>query len=75
MVPERNRRWFPPNSVELKEAGMAGEVLGSERGAVREPQAPAFDHNVRPWMLAVSLILIALVFLAFFVYGQVHPGA
>jgi hypothetical protein len=36
---------------------------------------PQFHHALQPWMLIAGATVMALLFIAFYIYGQVAPGA
>lgn len=38
-------------------------------------QDPQFEHQIRPWSLLASAAFFALLLVAFFIYGQISPGA
>jgi hypothetical protein len=42
------------------------------RTTVEEPQ---FHYALPPWMLVAGATVTALLFIAFYIYGQVAPGA
>jgi hypothetical protein len=50
-------------------------VLNSERTALPVAEEPRFDLAVQPWTLVAIAAAMALLLLAFYIYGQVAPGA
>jgi len=50
-------------------------VLHSEPATLPVAEEPRFEHVVHPWTVVAMASLMALLFLAFYIYGQVAPGA
>jgi len=50
-------------------------VLDFEPATRPAADQPRFELVVHPWTVAAMASLMALFFLAFYVYGQVAPGA
>jgi hypothetical protein len=50
-------------------------VLHSEPAALPVAEEPRFDLAIQPWALVAIASAMALLLLAFYIYGQVAPGA
>lgn len=53
---------------------MTSGILHSDLTAPQSMR-PQFDHTLRPRLTAVVFLVLTLLLIAFFVYGQMAPGA
>ncbi len=54
---------------------MTSSIVHSEQSIGTPAGDPQFSHVIRSGALTVMAVLMALLFVAFFVYGQIAPGA
>lgn len=54
---------------------MTSGVLHSEPQAMPVADDPQFHHTIHPWALAATGVFLTVLLLAFFIYGQIAPGA
>ncbi len=54
---------------------MTSGILHSDLPTTDESIDPQFDQALQPWFLVGAAVVLALLIIAFFVYGQIAPGA
>jgi hypothetical protein len=49
-------------------------ILQSDLPTTDESTDPQFDYTIQPWFLIGVAVVMTLLIIAFFVYGQIAPG-
>ncbi len=52
-----------------------GPGLNVEPAVVTAADQPQFDHAIQSWAVVAMVSMVALMVLAFYIYGQFAPGA
>lgn len=52
-----------------------GPGLNVDPVVVTAADEPQFDHAFQPWAVAAMVSLVVFMVVAFYIYGQIAPGA
>ena len=59
----------------LRRFPVTSGILHSDVSTSSQSADPQFDHAIHPWILVGTAVMMALLLVAFYLYGQMAPGA